>query len=213
MRTTIALAMSLICQFGYAQKIPSILDRALPGIQSVSPNINRELKKEILSMALEDQTARMQIVDYKNISDEERKSLSEIDAKYNLRLKEIISVYGWPGINLVGLTGASSFWLLVQHQDNDLEFQKQCLEFLEEAVRKQDAQLQHYAYLLDRVRKNENLPQVYGTQWDLIDGQFFLCPVEDPEGLNERRQEVGFGSIEEYLEQMKMSYHLDDSDI
>lgn len=206
MRYSIALAMSLICQCGYAQEIPSILDRAVPGIQSVNTTLNRELKKEILSMALEDQTARMQIVDNTDISDEERKSLSEIEAKHNLRLKEIISAYGWPGTHLVGITGSRSFWLLVQHQDNDLEFQKQCVELLEEAVRKQDAQLQHYAYLLDRVRKNENLPQVYGTQWDLIEGQFSLYPVENPEGLNERRQEAGLGSIEEYREQMERQY-------
>lgn len=211
MRYSIALCMSLICQFGFAHEI---LDKAVPGlIQSVNPKLNRELKAEILSMASEDQTARMQIKDYKDISEEERKNLSEIEARHNLRLKEILSTYGWPGLNLVGLTGATSFWLLVQHQDNDVEFQKKCLELLGEAVKKEDDKLQHYAYLLDRIRKNEKLPQVYGTQWDFKEGKCLLYPVEAPENLNLRRLEAGLNSIEEYAEEIKKTYHLEDADI
>jgi hypothetical protein len=203
MRYSIAFCLSLICQFGFAQESPPILDNTLPGIlPSMNPKLNQELKTEILSMALEDQTARLKIINYKYFSEEERKKLSEIEANHNLRLKEIISAYGWPGLSLVGLTGTTSFWLLVQHQDNDLEFQKQCLELLDGAVQKQDDQLQHFAYLLDRVRKNENLPQVYGTQWEFKDGKWLLYPVEEPENLNLRRLEAGLNSIEEYEEDL-----------
>ncbi len=154
MRHSIALCMSLICQFGFAQETPPILDKALHG--STLPKLNTELKAEVLAMCAEDQSARLKIADYKNISEEERKKISEIDAKHNLRLKKIISTYGWPGIHLVGVKGAMGIWLLVQHQDHDVEFQKRCLALLKEAVGKQDAQYHEYAYLLDRVRKNEN---------------------------------------------------------
>lgn len=198
------LCLSLL-QLGFVQAAP-ILDRSLAAIQEPLPNFNIELKTEILSMALEDQTARFEIADFKNVSEEEIKHISEIAARHNLRLKEIISVYGWPGTQLVGLEGENSFWLLVQHQDHDLEFQKQCLALLKEAVEKQDAQLRHYAYLLDRVRKNENLPQVYGTQWDFKEGQISLYPVESPENLNQLRLEAGLNSIEEYQEQIQKIY-------
>jgi len=213
MRYSIALCLSLICQFGYAQETPPILDRALHGIQSQLPKLSPELQAEILAMCTEDQSVRLKISDYKNISEEEQKNLSEIEAKHNLQLKKIISDNRWPGIRLVGLDGASGLWLLVQHQDHDLEFQKQCLVLLEEAVKKQDATLREYAYLLDRVRHNENLPQVYGTQWDFKDGKCLLYPVEAPENLNLRRLEAGLNSIEEYTEEMKKAYHLEDADI
>jgi phosphoribosylaminoimidazole-succinocarboxamide synthase len=90
------LCLSLL-QLGFAQAAP-ILDRALAGIQASHPNRNSELQTEILSMALEDQTARFEIADFKNVSEEEIKHISEIAARHNLRLKEIISVYGWPGL-------------------------------------------------------------------------------------------------------------------
>ena len=213
MRYSIALCLSLICQFGFAQETPPILDRALHGIQSTPSKLNTELKAEILAMCAEDQSARLKISDYKNISEEEQKNLSEIEAKHNLQLKKIISAYGWPGIHLVGVKGAMGIWLLVQHQDHNLEFQKRCLALLKEAVGKQDAQYREYAYLLDRVRKNENVPQVYGTQWDFKDGKCLLYPVEEPENLNLRRLEAGFNSIEEYSEEMKKAYHLESTDI
>ena len=136
MRYSIALCLSLICQFGYAQETPPILDRALHGIQSTLPKLNTELQAEILAMCAEDQSARLKISDYKNISEEEQKNLSEIEAKHNLQLKKIISDNRWPGMHLAGIKGAMGIWLLVQHQDHYLEFQKQCLVLLERSSQK-----------------------------------------------------------------------------
>jgi hypothetical protein len=213
MRFKMTICLSLICQLGFAQETPPILDRALHGIQSTLPKLNIELKADILAMCAEDQSVRLKISDYKNISEEEQKNLSEVEAKHNLQLKKIISEYKWPGIHLVGIEGAMGIWLLVQHQDHDLAFQKQCLVLLKEAVEKQDAQYREYAYLLDRIRKNESLLQVYGTQWEFKDGKCLLFPVEVPENLNQRRLEAGLNSIEEYREEMKKAYHLEDVDI
>ena len=192
----------------------TILDRSIPGVKSALSNaLSKELRTEILAMRVEDQSAREKLTDLKNATTENFEVIAQIDKSHNNRLKAIISFYGWPGIQLVGLEGSSAFWLLVQHQDGDLEFQKMCLELLKDAVANRDAKACDYAYLLDRVLKNQKLPQVYGTQWDEQDGKYTLYPVENPVSLDKRRLEVGLCSMEDYQEIMKTMYHLKDLDI
>jgi hypothetical protein len=48
-------------------------------------------------------------------------------------------------------------WLLVQHMDDDVNFQKWFLNQLNKRT-------QNYRYLYDRVAVNSNLPQKYNTQ-------------------------------------------------
>ncbi len=202
-------------EMGSDLKNSPMLKRVLEGLQlKKSPSeLNQELQAEILAMKIEDQSAREKSLDIKNFSDEDKKLILEIDAKHNQRLKEIISTYGWPGIRLVGIEGSLAMWLLVQHQDRDPEFQTQCLQLLKEAVEKQDAGYREYAYLLDRVKSNGNLLQVYGTQWTQKEGKIVLYPCEDPQNLNQRRFEAGLNTIEEYREVMQRAYHLSDTDI
>lgn len=49
-------------------------------------------------------------------------------------IKKIIGEYGWSGTSVVGKDGSHEFWLLVQHQDKDVELQLECLKLLEEKV-------------------------------------------------------------------------------
>lgn len=194
MRLKLALAFLLVCGYGFADQ-------------------NRKIQDDIRAMVEEDQSARATISDFRNISDQDQRMLHEVAKRHNQQLKEIVSTFGWPGIQLVGIEGAEGMWLLIQHQDKDIAFQKQCLVLLKKAVEKQDAQYREYAYLLDRIRKNENLPQVYGTQWELKEGKWYLYRTEIPELLNQRRLEVGLNSIEEYAEEMKKIFHIKDTDI
>ena len=203
MRFILVLLSSLICRLGFAES-PQILNFLLNGYTS-----GFSLKIEIQALVAEDQDARARIVDFTKISEEEKMSLNNLRLAHNPKLKKIISTYGWPRISLIGSEAAQGMWLLVQHQDQDLTFQKECLALLKTAVEEQEAGGREYAYLLDRVRKNENLPQVYGTQWIEKEGQLILYPVENSDQLNQLRLEVGLNTIEEYQEEMKKLYHLE----
>jgi hypothetical protein len=60
------------------------------------------------------------------------------------------------------------------------------------------------AYLLDRFRVFEGKPQVYGTQFELDEhGVMGPCPVEDPTGLNARREMIELDSIEERTQMIR----------
>jgi uncharacterized protein DUF6624 len=84
---------------------------------------------------------------------------------------------------------ATAAWLLVQHAPP--EFQEQCLPLLEEAAARGNASPRDAAYLRDRVLLHRGEPQLYGTQYIVRDGVLTLWPVQDPEGLDERRAALG----------------------
>ena len=126
--------------------------------------------------------------------------LLDIDRRNTRYLQQIVASIGWPGRSLVGHRGAFAAWLLVQHADHDLAFQKRCLELLTAAVAAGDAEAKHVAYLIDRVRVAEGLGQVYGTQCG-ADGQ--PRRTEQPENVDARRTAVGLEPLAAYLATMR----------
>lgn len=130
--------------------------------------------------------------------------MRSLDERNTRRMKEAIARHGWPGTSRVGRTGAQYAWLLVQHADHDLDFQRRCLELLKEAVEKGDASPMHLAYLIDRVRVAEGLPQVYGTQVRNGSEPF---PIENQANVDARRSEVGLPPLADQMRRM-IEFHI-----
>lgn len=123
--------------------------------------------------------------------------IMEVDRKNTARMRQIIDAHGWPGKTLVGEDGADAAWLLVQHADQDREFQKRCLELMA-AAGPDEVRPSNLALLVDRVRVGEGRPQVYGTQfWTDESGQFGPRPIEDEALVDERRASVRLGTLAE----------------
>lgn len=87
-----------------------------------------------------------------------------IDVANTDRLRVIVAEHGWPGRSLVGDDGAHNAWLIAQPADRQLDFQREALGLLADAVLRGEAAERDLAYLADRVRTNEGREQVYGTQ-------------------------------------------------
>lgn len=130
-------------------------------------------------------------------------AMAMIDHANTTRMKEIIAGHGWPGFRLVGEEGAQAAWLLVQHADADLDFQKLCLARLATAVAMGDAGAVELAYLEDRVAVADGRPQRFGTQFGADGGP---QPIADEQHVDARRAAVGLGTLAEYREQMKQAY-------
>lgn len=47
-----------------------------------------------------------------------------IDASHSHKIRTIIQEYGYPTTKIIGKRGMKNWWLLVQHQDLDLDIQK-----------------------------------------------------------------------------------------
>lgn len=121
-----------------------------------------------------------------------------VDLENTKRLKEIVGKIGWPSISRVGEEASRNAWLLVQHADRDKDFQEYCLNLME-ALPEEEVSRHDIAYLRDRIRRNQNLPQIYGTQFipDTITGKYKPAPIENPESVEERRKEMGLDTLEE----------------
>jgi hypothetical protein len=159
---------------------------------------DEKLRQELLDRIEKDQLVRKEVM--KQVPGlAEFVKLAKVDHENTAWLKKVIDERGWPGKALVGQVGAHAAWLLVQHADLDLAFQKKCLGLLTAAVKEDDASAQDLAYLVDRVRVAEKKRQVYGTQIDQVDGALKPKPIEDEEHVDERRKEVGLPPLSEYL--------------
>jgi len=124
--------------------------------------------------------------------------LSEVDHDNTAWMKELVTHHGWPTIARVGEQGASDAWLLVQHADQDVDFQEQCLGLLREAAAHGQASKTNLAYLEDRVAMHRGRPQRYGTQFVQKDGKYVPHTLEDPARVDEWRASVGLDSLAEY---------------
>lgn len=133
------------------------------------------------------------------------KIVRDIDQENTAWLGKQVEQHGWLGKTLVGEKGAHNAWLLVQHADANLEFQKKCLAMMEKMPEGEVSKVE-IAYLTDRVLAAQGLPQRYGTQCSMNNGKATVNTVEDPENLNQRRAEVGLDTIEEYLKTVEKMY-------
>ena len=146
--------------------------------------MNEELRTELLARADRDQTARKSLPPAERAGQWEQ-LIAPVNRDNTARMREIVADHGWPGYALAGVDGAHAAWLLVQHAP--AEFQEECLPLLEDAVGRDDAAPRDLAYLTDRVLMHRGEPQVYGTQYQVIDGRLRLWTVREPETLDQRR--------------------------
>ena len=165
--------------------------------------MDEELRRELLARADDDQRVRHQVSPPKGqyvikLSTEAAEEWRRVDTSNTRWLADILATRGWPGRTMVGEDGAQAAWLLAQHADRDLDLQRTFLEALRGAVAEGEASPANLAYLEDRVRVADGRPQLYGTQFDVTDGEFGPCPIEDPARLDERRAAAGLDPFAVY---------------
>ena len=80
------------------------------------------------------------------------------------RIEQLYKDYGFLGEKKIGKEAATSFWLPIQHADNDIPFQQEMLKAMKKESEKGSADKYHYAMLEDRINVNLNKPQRFGSQ-------------------------------------------------
>ena len=160
-----------------------------------------KIAQELLDMEYVDQEMRsrnLENPDYWDVN---------VDHNHTNRMKEIVGQIGWPTVSKVGDSGAHSAWLLVQHADHDVNFQRRCLKLMKKSSTSEISQVD-LAYLEDRVRVNLGEPQLFGTQFSFneFDRRFIPKPIKDPEKVEERRSLTGLGTMQDGITHMYEKY-------
>jgi hypothetical protein len=162
-----------------------------------------EMKLNLKNMYINDQNVQkydLKKAERKGYSDSMKAECNKVFEKNLIVVKKYFNENGFPGIKENGKETALHFWLIVQHGDNDVAFQKKVLKAIKKELKTKNASSRNYAYLYDRVQKNENKPQLYGTQM-IWNSQGVNSPykLEVPEKVNQLRAEMELEPIEDYI--------------
>lgn len=164
----------------------------LPGVQRAQQHVvrNPELRAELIAMLAEDQRVRSQPPE----KFDEALMASE-DSRHTARLRQMVAQHGWPTLSDVGPDGAMAAFLIALHADRNPDFQKEALANMARLAEMGEAERSNVAYLWDRT----HTPQRYGTQGNCT-GKAKWTPrkIEDSEGVDARRAEVGLPPMIEY---------------
>lgn len=125
---------------------------------------------------------------------------NRVDEANLIVFKALLARWGWFPQKSWGKEADFQGWLLVQHADNDLPFQKKVLALLEPLVKSGESDPSNFAYLYDRVAVNDRRLQRYGTQGFCTGpGKWTPRPIEDPGHVDERRSAMGLPPLAEYI--------------
>ena len=126
----------------------------------------------------------------------------EMEAVHNENAElvwEAFNTIGWPGRHKVGDDGAAAAFLIIQHAISRPDVQRRGLMLMLDAIPRGDANALDAAYLSDRIAVFEGRRQLYGTQFDWVDGALSPAPIDDPEHLAQRRASVGLPPLDEVI--------------
>ncbi len=132
-----------------------------------------------------------------------RQSNEPIDAnvdRENLAIViSIIEKCGVSTLSKVGENQMSAIWLVLQH--SEYYYINKYFSIIESLVENGHLLKSNLALMQDRKLLFENKPQIYGSQISKnpVTGEYELYNLMKPEGVNERRKQMGLGPIEEYL--------------
>lgn len=176
------------------------------------------VKRKLAHMADVDQFLRRQVDDaqvrgyakeeFDLFWEEFNKRWEAIDSLNTEGLKGLLKHHDWFKISEFGAEADQAAWLLAQHADRDLGFQRQVLSILERLLPSGETSGSNYAYLYDRVAIAEHRPQRFGTQGRCVGpGRWEPWPSEDPRNLQARRDTMGLGPLEENIRRVSLQCH------
>ncbi|KAG9585819.1 hypothetical protein KCV01_g13671, partial [Aureobasidium melanogenum] len=156
------------------------------------------LRDELKSMADRDQKARDAWEKDGYAADSKAYAqVQKVDSANLARLRAVLSVH-FPTFAEVGAEGVESSWLLLQHADTDPLLQERVLKSFDPAHVPEGISGKEYALLVDRVRINQKKPQVYGSQFHQVAGDWVPDTIEDPGNVDKRRGSLGLMPLRLY---------------
>ena len=192
------------------------LDKLQKKLDVLEANYDKPLKAELLTILEEDQKYRQQLGPLEKKHGWDSKEMKDFwiiinaaDSVNLIKIKAILDKNGWVGADKVGNEASNALFLVIQH--SDLPTQQKYLPMMREAVKNKKASGGNLALLEDRVALGEGRKQIYGSQLR-GDGKggYFLSPLEDPDNVDKRREEVGLPPIAEYIQRWNLVWNVEE---
>ncbi len=204
-----------------AQKLDAAFAAACPGFAawtslhsstakfiaaSPTPGTDAALQAQLHNMVAADQQARLAMIAAgMNHPDPIVSNHVQVVDLRNLKvLHQMLDADGVPTPARVGRQGMHDFWLLVQHADTDVALQERVLQALssgDPGVPRGDL-----ALLIDRVRRHQGRPQLYGSQFHTSGNEMLPDPIEDEAHVDERRAAMDLAPLADYACMLRVIY-------
>jgi hypothetical protein len=160
--------------------------------------MNEALRDELIQMDEYDQVVRAELAADGSLFDGYHPRMAAVHDANAARLRAIIATHGWPTERLVGADGAKAAHRIAQHSINHPDFMRECRRLLDEASAKGAVPRWQFAFIDDRIRVYEGLPQRYATQLRGVPNGLEPYPLDDSvQVVDERRRVLGLPTIAE----------------
>ena len=159
----------------------------------------RSIRIELEQILKADQAVRR---NFNYLDSEQVEKMRTVDAVNRKRLKEIITLIGWPSKKLVGEKASGAAFLVAQHAADDIDFMKEVFSYIEADYRNQRASPSEYALMYDRIKMLEGKPQRFGTQLTINSSGCHPWKMEEPQKVDEYRAQMGLDSLAVYAKKV-----------
>ena len=205
----------------------------LPQFAAAQVAVNQPLKHELDSIYAVDQRWRSMLFDPRinrrpdslaRALGVTRESLStyipgqmlRTDSTNQVRMKQLLKQFGYPGKTLVGTPTNEAAWYVIQHSPAIEDY----LPLIKKAAGKSELPFYLYAQMLDRQLMREGKEQLYGTQamgYNVLNSATgrreaqppFMWPIRDAAQVNVRRKKAGFeDTVEQEADYMGIKYRV-----
>lgn len=162
-----------------------------PAISLAQDCASDSLRHELLQRNELDQEGRAQLMANPESKDA-LENVLRIDRENTAYMRSVLATCGWPKRSEVGEQAAKAAWRLTQHADMDPQYQVLASQQLKWAVLSDEASARDLAVLVDRNRRLNDQPQVYGMQFARGPGSVIrFYDIVNPGHLDARRKEIG----------------------
>jgi VWFA-related protein len=164
---------------------------------------NRKLEDELVKLALKSEKRLYDFVE-SNKADLQKRN-DEARQNDNVRICEILHEFGWPSSAVAGNDGVAATVYLVRNS-RQLDLQVDLLPVIIAAVKKGEIEKAAFARLVDRMRVDAGMKQLFGTQVKATNGFLILAPIEAEAQVDDRRKQFGLPPLAENLRQLERQY-------
>lgn len=165
-------------------------------------NMMQKIINELDTMLLEDQLVLKEFVGGKI----EKSKWQERVTKQTSRIKKIFEEFGGAKKKTDGTEAYRAMFILILHS-GDVELMEKYLTWHRQSDTK-EIELADQAFLIDKIRILSNQPQLYGTQYKIVDSGIVFLPIEDVQDVNRKRELLGMATLEDYKTGIQKSQNL-----
>jgi VWFA-related protein len=205
--TVIVVSLTSVSLFAQAKCLsPDAAKAILEQVNSPrSVTFNKKLREELLKLVGKSEKLIYNSIEEERSNDNSRKRIDEARQQDNARLCQMLKEFGWPTSALVGADGVASTLYLVRNS-RQLDLQVALLPVIIAVVKKGEIEKAAVARLVDRMRVDAGMKQLFGTQVKVMNGFLVLTPIEAEAQVDDRRKQFGLPPLAPNLRELERQY-------